>query len=339
MANKKITDLQLISSITDTVNFAGDDTIQTYRATALQFYNYLKSKGMVDAYQSGTTYANGDYTTYNGVIYKSIDSSNTGNTPNSSPTKWIAIDRLVDLGYIGSAPEVGGSSPFQMVYTDAHTCVITPSSANIVIKLPTTGVKSGERLKICNGSVNYKITIQSSDATQIAILDSKFASCEFIALQDTPTTYSLSGTSHWLPIFSFTRYTYTMGGSGYRGTAPTITISARSPSGAGGAVTPNLTSFIPIQDIDGNWYLDFRWNVSVPSVGATTAIKFAVSGIVSDAAEDQNFLSVANNATGNDRFFVQKDTNTFEHTHSGSTTSAYTGWGLIKLKQKPDFAS
>jgi len=41
MGQKKITDLTLISSITDSVNTVIDDGIQTYRGTALQLKNYI----------------------------------------------------------------------------------------------------------------------------------------------------------------------------------------------------------------------------------------------------------------------------------------------------------
>lgn len=44
MADKKITDLQLRSSITDDVNFPGDDGIQTYRMTAAQLFAYIRSQ-------------------------------------------------------------------------------------------------------------------------------------------------------------------------------------------------------------------------------------------------------------------------------------------------------
>lgn len=43
MADKKITDLTLRDEFDDDCNFPVDDTIQTYRATAGQVYNYLKS--------------------------------------------------------------------------------------------------------------------------------------------------------------------------------------------------------------------------------------------------------------------------------------------------------
>jgi len=41
MADKKITDLQQVSSITDSLNFPVDDTLQTYRATIGQVKTYL----------------------------------------------------------------------------------------------------------------------------------------------------------------------------------------------------------------------------------------------------------------------------------------------------------
>lgn len=44
MANKKITDLQLISTITDAVNIPGDPGTQTYRFTAAQMSAYINAK-------------------------------------------------------------------------------------------------------------------------------------------------------------------------------------------------------------------------------------------------------------------------------------------------------
>lgn len=47
MAQKKITDYQLISAITSTVNFFVDDLTQNYRATAQQIKDYVLSTGSV----------------------------------------------------------------------------------------------------------------------------------------------------------------------------------------------------------------------------------------------------------------------------------------------------
>lgn len=47
MANVEIDDIQLISAVTDDVNFPGDDGIQTYRATAAQLKTYILGAGNV----------------------------------------------------------------------------------------------------------------------------------------------------------------------------------------------------------------------------------------------------------------------------------------------------
>lgn len=44
MAQKKITDLQLIDEVTDSLNIPADDTLQTYRFTAAQLVAYMESK-------------------------------------------------------------------------------------------------------------------------------------------------------------------------------------------------------------------------------------------------------------------------------------------------------
>ncbi len=54
MANKKITDLQLRSSVTDDLNIPSDDSIQSYRVTALQFKDYILPNGAVTAAKLAT---------------------------------------------------------------------------------------------------------------------------------------------------------------------------------------------------------------------------------------------------------------------------------------------
>ncbi len=56
MADKKITDLQLRSSVTDDVNVPIDDTIQTYRVTMPQIFKYIRLKlaGVVTITAAGT---------------------------------------------------------------------------------------------------------------------------------------------------------------------------------------------------------------------------------------------------------------------------------------------
>lgn len=42
------------------------------------------------AYAAGTTYAKADLVSYSGAYYVSLVNSNTGNTPSSSPSQWVA---------------------------------------------------------------------------------------------------------------------------------------------------------------------------------------------------------------------------------------------------------
>jgi len=44
LSNKKITDLQLISTLDDDVNLVGDDTIQTYRFTLAQLKSFINQE-------------------------------------------------------------------------------------------------------------------------------------------------------------------------------------------------------------------------------------------------------------------------------------------------------
>ncbi len=57
MANKKITDLTLISAVTDSVNLPSDDTIQSYRLTFAQIWTWLlgKLQSTVTISAAGTT--------------------------------------------------------------------------------------------------------------------------------------------------------------------------------------------------------------------------------------------------------------------------------------------
>jgi hypothetical protein len=89
MATKKITDLQLRSEFSATCNLPVDDTIQSYRCTGEQLYDFMRTFVFVDAYQATKSYSENDFCTYLGEIYKSLENTNSGNTPSSSPTKWL----------------------------------------------------------------------------------------------------------------------------------------------------------------------------------------------------------------------------------------------------------
>jgi hypothetical protein len=188
MTDKIITELSLISAFTETCNIPVDDTVQTYRATGLQIYNYIKSLGMVDNYNAATTYSATDYCFYQGAFYKSLSAANVNNTPSSSYTKWILVYRDLALPYVGTNPEVGGASPFTMTIAHNRSQSINPAG-DITILLPTTGVKSGETYTI-NNRAAHVVTVQSSGANAVCKLNA--CTGVFMSLQDTPTT-----AAHW----------------------------------------------------------------------------------------------------------------------------------------------
>jgi len=95
--------------------------------------------------------------------------------------KWLG--GISSVEYVGTNPEVGGSTPFQLTDDHKRVQVINPAGA-ITVKLPTTGIRAGERFKIVNRSTNV-ITVQSSGANEIAVLYLGYIECR--ALVDTPT--------------------------------------------------------------------------------------------------------------------------------------------------------
>lgn len=93
------------------------------------------------------------------------------------------VDGLADVSYVGTNPEVGGSTPFQLTTAHKRVQVINPAG-NIVVKLPTTGVLAGERLIIVNRSA-FEVAIQSSGANAIETIAGGYI--ELVALVSTPT--------------------------------------------------------------------------------------------------------------------------------------------------------
>lgn len=93
------------------------------------------------AYNAGTTYDSGDYVSYSGAVYVSLQGSNTGNTPGSSPSYWSVYygsttfknGRLYNdggtlywLNQTGTASAIGGGSvPTATVLPTARTTADT----------------------------------------------------------------------------------------------------------------------------------------------------------------------------------------------------------------------
>lgn len=92
------------------------------------------------------------------------------------------------IAYVGTDPEVGGSTPFTLTTSHNRHQIINPAGA-ITIKLPTTGVLAGESWTIVNQSTNV-VTVQSSGANTIQKINND--TLVVVALQNTPTA-----ATHW----------------------------------------------------------------------------------------------------------------------------------------------
>lgn len=81
------------------------------------------------AYAAGTTYALGDRRIYNHAIYQSLAAGNLGNTPDTSPTKWVfvsATNRWKLFDQVNSSQTAQSTS---MSYTVRPGGVVTAISA------------------------------------------------------------------------------------------------------------------------------------------------------------------------------------------------------------------
>lgn len=192
MADKTIPDLQLRSEFSDNCLLPVDDSTQSYRVSALQIFSYFQTKGMVSSYDSLRIYGLNDFVTYNGVIYCSLQTNNSGNTPSSSFAYWLkagfsAANIRTSEG-TGTTTLTNSDNPHQIFnLSAARTCV-----------LPTTGVLAGQVVRLENRT-NFALTVQASGGQDLTIANSanldatiNIGHVILTALQAAPTT-----AAHW----------------------------------------------------------------------------------------------------------------------------------------------
>src|SRR6187431_2331365 len=126
-----------------------------------------------------------------------------------------AVTNLTPItsSYVGTNPEVGGSTPFQMTLSHKLASVLNPAG-DITVRLPTTNVKAGETVRITNRSTNI-VTVQSSGANDIDLFST--GSITVVALQDTPTS-----AAHWHVLDVKEAISFTTAPSSGAGTSPTM---------------------------------------------------------------------------------------------------------------------
>lgn len=122
---------------------------------------------------------------------------------------------LATIPFVGTNPEVGGATPFQLTKDHARVQVLNPAGA-ITVKLPTTGIAAGEVVRIANRSA-FDVTVQSSDATAFTVanganIDATVQSgyVQFVALQNAPTT-----PAHWLVTDVYSESSFTATATGF----------------------------------------------------------------------------------------------------------------------------
>ncbi len=135
--------------------------------------------------------------------------------------------------YVGTNPEVGGSTPFTLTVAHKRIQMVNPAGA-ITINLPTTSVLQGERWKIVNRSSNL-VTVKASGGDTVAILAE--GHMEVMAITDAPTTeagwrfLSLIDRGSWTPTIGtsgtqFTTVTYGVQRGWYNRNMGAVVLSA-----------------------------------------------------------------------------------------------------------------
>lgn len=144
MAQKKITDLQLISAITDGVNFPVDNGIQTYRATAAQFKTYVAPVYFPPCRRSILS-GSGTFNLTYSFAGNSI-SATVGATYTNNGVTFTVVGTVASSGYVqmsgSSAPTASGTLT-KTGGTGDSTITFTQSRAPLWIKVRGVGGGGG----------------------------------------------------------------------------------------------------------------------------------------------------------------------------------------------------
>lgn len=147
MADKKITDLQLISAVTDTVNFPGDDTITTYRATAAKIFDYIRGKFQASATITGT-----------------------GTTLTSANT--IVLLDPTSAAFTQALPAVSGLPTgmiitFKNIATNGNVVTLDPNSSETIDGITTLILAQGKSAQLINTGTAWLNLLPGSAKRQV----------------------------------------------------------------------------------------------------------------------------------------------------------------------------
>lgn len=148
MAQKKITDLQLIDEVSDELNLPSDNTIQSYRCTAEQIWDYILGK--VEASDDVYDYVNAKLV-IDGYPYLRVSKSNS-----DSPYTLVRSVSHVDVDTSGGAVTVSvptASSSYLGQTVWIRKVGVIGTNVTVSGGVSTTLHTDGESIQInCNGS-------------------------------------------------------------------------------------------------------------------------------------------------------------------------------------------
>lgn len=166
MADKKITDLQQVSSITDDLNFPVDDTLQTYRGTIGQVKNYLAPVYVPPSVQ---TFLSGSSTYYCGhVFFCSNASATVGATYTNNGNTYTVIRTVASSNFIwlsGSAAPTASGTLTKSGGTGDTSIAFTAFRKAINLMVEMVGGGGGGGSTGGNGSAGGNTTFGSSFLT------------------------------------------------------------------------------------------------------------------------------------------------------------------------------
>jgi hypothetical protein len=145
MANKKITELQLIDEITEDLNLPVDDTIQTYRATIAQIKDFLAPVYLPPSVQryatAGSTTWNKHYTFLGTGIDATVGATYTHNSVTYTVIETVASSNRVVLS--GSAAPLASGTLTKSAGSGDATIVFTEFRPPIYLEVEVMGAGGG----------------------------------------------------------------------------------------------------------------------------------------------------------------------------------------------------
>lgn len=183
MAQKRVTDLPLIETVGDNFNIPGDNTIQAYRATALQIKNYVLAAGNVGLAALAESIFNG----LNEVSPQHDDFITIVDTSDSNKTKKV-IFSSVKTKRVRSVTTTDTPS--------ASDDVLVCSGGSFTLTLPDATTMPGKVLSIHHaGTSNSQVyTINTTSGQTIGA----FASGALALSQNSNCLVVLSNGSNWI---------------------------------------------------------------------------------------------------------------------------------------------